>query len=53
MKRTLNKHEGIGLFSRKRLATNELRLFNFEEFVSFTKWSKFAYKNGVLGGQIK
>ena len=27
------------------------RSFNFEEFVSFKKWSKFAYKNGVLEGQ--
>ena len=31
----------------------ELRLFNFEEFVSLRKWSKCAYKNGVRGGQIK
>ena len=31
---------------------NERRLFNFEEFVSFRKWSKYAYKKGVGSNEV-
>ena len=32
---------------------NKLRSLNFEASVSFRKWWKFAYKNGVRGDRIK